>query len=410
MGGREVGGLANQLACRMHFEVPSDIDRVARYWNTNNIATENGLKAVDMFDAIDRGEIKFIWIMSTNPIVSMPEADRLKAALLKCEMVVVSDCLEHTDTTDVADILLPAASWGEKNGTVTNSERRISRQRNFIPPMGDAKPDWWIISKVAQALGHIDEFDYQHPYQIFNEHAGLSAFENGGDFPVRDFDLTGLMNLTEQSYNNLQPIQWPVNNQYPEGRKRFFDDGVFFTANKRAQFISLSARLPIAQTSNEFPIIMNTGRIRDQWHTMTRTGKTDKLLQHISEPFVDIHPNDAQRYNLKQDDLAIVKNNNGEIIVRVKITDAQTLGNVFVPMHWTGQFSSKGRMGALVNSITCPISGQPENKHTPVIIEKYDSKWFGFLMLSEPANDQLLSCDYWAHIPFNINNSDEDKK
>ncbi len=410
MGGREVGGLANQLAGRMHFEKPGDIDRVARYWNATNIATDNGLKAVDMFDAVDRGEIKFIWIMSTNPLVSMPEADRLKAALLKCEMVVVSDCLEHTDTTAVADIVLPAASWGEKNGTVTNSERRISRQRNFMPAMGNAKPDWWIITQVAQRLGFKEAFDYQHPYQIFNEHAGLSAFENGyDDFPARDFDLSGLTDLSEQAYDDLQPIQWPVNKDYPNGRQRFFDDGKFFTANQRAQFVSLTARLPIAKTSHEFPLIMNTGRIRDQWHTMTRTGKTDKLLQHMPEPFVDINPKDAATYQLQQNDLAVINNQHGEIIVRVKITKAQTQGNIFVPMHWTSQFASKGRMGVLVNSITCPVSGQPENKHTPVKVKKFDSQWFGFLMLAEQPEALSAECDYWAHVPFNIQEKQDDK-
>ena len=403
MGGREVGGLANQLAGRMHFEKPEDTDRVARYWKTRSIATDNGLKAVDMFDAIERGEIKFIWIMSTNPLVSMPEADRLKAALLNCEMVVVSDCLEKTDTTEVADILLPAASWGEKNGTVTNSERRISRQRNFMPPLGNAKPDWWIITQVAQKLGFKEAFDYQHPYQIFNEHAGLSAFENGYDsFPARDFDLSGLTHLTEKSYNDLQPIQWPVNKAYPNGRQRFFDDGQFFTANKRAQFVSLNPRLPVTKTTSDLPLIMNTGRIRDQWHTMTRTGKTDALLQHLSEPFVDIHPTDAEAYSLQQDELAVINNNHGEIIVRVKISKAQTPGNIFVPMHWTGQFASKGRMGVLVNSIVCPISGQPENKHTPVAIKKFNSQWFGFLMLTEQPEALSSKCDYWAHVPFDI--------
>jgi len=409
MGGREVGGLANQLAGRMHFEKPGDIDRVARYWNAPNIATENGLKAVDMFDAVERGEIKFIWIMSTNPLVSMPEADRLKAALLKCEMVVVSDCLEKTDTTDVADILLPAASWGEKNGTVTNSERRISRQRNFLAPFGNAKPDWWIISQVAQKLGHKEAFDYKHPYEIFNEHAGLSAFENGYDqFSARDFNLSGLTDLSEQAYDDLQPIQWPVNKDYPNGRQRFFDDGKFFTANQRAQFVSLTARLPDTAISSELPLIMNTGRIRDQWHTMTRTGKTDKLLQHLPEPFVDIHPKDAMEYELLQDDLAIINNDHGEIIVRVKITKAQTAGNIFVPMHWTSQFASKARMGVLVNSITCPLSGQPENKHTPVAIKKYPSQWFGFLILANQPEALTSISDYWAHVPFDIQKDSDD--
>jgi assimilatory nitrate reductase catalytic subunit len=403
MGGREVGGLSNQLAGHMGFEKPEDIERVSRYWNAPNIATQQGLKAVDMFDAVESGDIKFIWIMSTNPLVSMPEADRLKAALLKCEMVVVSDCLEKTDTTEVADILLPAASWGEKNGTVTNSERRISRQRNFMPAMGNAKPDWWIITQVAQRMGHSTEFNYQHPYQIFNEHAGLSAFENGyDDFSVRDFDISGLTHLTEETYNDLQPIQWPVNKSNPQGRERFFDDKKFFTDNQRAQFIGINARLPVAKTTTALPFIMNTGRIRDQWHTMTRTGKTDRLLQHIPEPFVDIHPEDALANHLQQDDLAIINNDHGEIIVRVKVTKSQTRGNVFVPMHWTSEFASKGRMGVLVNSITCPVSGQPENKHTPVGVKKYLSQWFGFLILAEQPKKLSSICDYWAHVPFNI--------
>lgn len=407
MGGREVGGLANQLAARMHFENPLERDRLKRFWKTDNIPHSSGLKAVDMFDAVARGEIKFIWIMSTNPLVSMPEADRLKAALLQCDMVVVSDCLEKTDTTAVADILLPAASWGEKNGTVTNSERRISRQRSFMPALGDAKPDWWIISQIGQKLGHKQAFDYQHPYQIFNEHTALSAFENGyDDFPIRDFDLSGLSPLNQQQYDALQPIQWPVNKDYPQGRQRFFDDELFFTANRRAQFIAINARLPVNQASDTFPLIMNTGRIRDQWHTMTRTGKTDHLLQHIAEPFVDIHAIDANRFQLQQDDLAIIKNDHGQIIVRVKISKSLVPGHIFVPMHWTSQFSSQGRMGVLVNSIVDPISGQPENKHTPVAIEKYDSKWFGFLMVPQAFADtnSTLPCDYWSHIPFNIAN------
>jgi assimilatory nitrate reductase catalytic subunit len=409
MGGREVGGLSNQLACHMNFEKAEDIERVARYWNAPNIATEHGLKAVDMFDAVERGEIKFIWIMSTNPLVSMPEADRLKAALLKCEMVVVSDCLEKTDTTNVADILLPAASWGEKNGTVTNSERRISRQRNFMPALGNAKPDWWIITQVAQRLGHSAEFNYQHPYQIFNEHAGLSAFENGyDDFPVRDFDISNLAGLDEKEYNDLQPVQWPVNKDYPMGRERFFADGKFFTENQRAQFVGINSRLPVAKITHALPFIMNTGRIRDQWHTMTRTGKTDRLLQHTSEPFVDIHPEDAIANHLQQNDLAIINNDNGEIIVRVKVTKSQTHGNIFVPMHWTSEFASKGRMGVLVNSITCPISGQPENKHTPVAIKKYPSKWFGFLILADQPTELSAICDYWAHVPFNIQQDTEE--
>lgn len=403
MGGREVGGLANQLAAHMDFNNPEDIDRVKRFWNATHMAEKEGLKAVDLFNAIEAGQIKFLWIMSTNPLVSMPEADRLKLALEKCEMVVVSDCQKETDTTKVADVLLPAAGWGEKNGTVTNSERRISRQRNFLPTAGNSKPDWWIITQVAKKLGFSDAFPYQHPYEIFNEHAALSAFENGDNgHRKRDFDLSGLTRLTQQQYDNLQPIQWPVNQQYPNGRQRMFDDGEFFTPEKTARFIPISARYPVLKKSKSLPFIMNTGRVRDQWHTMTRTGKTDRLLQHISEPYLDIHPHDAAQLQLKEDTIARVHNPNGEVLARVKITTQQRAGEVFVPMHWTGQFSSKGRMGVLVNSITDPISGQPESKHVPVAIEKYPAAWFGFLLLTQQAAEP--DCDYWAKIPFEHGN------
>lgn len=403
MGGREVGGLANQLAAHMDFSNPEDVDRVSRFWQASNMAQENGLKAVDMFDAVEHGEIKFIWVMSTNPLVSMPEADRLKAALETCEMVVVSDCLEKTDTTAVADVLLPAASWGEKNGTVTNSERRISRQRNFIPMAGESKPDWWIITQVAQKLGFASEFPYDHPAQIFEEHAQLSGFENGIDgHRKRDFDISGLTKMSQKQYDDLAPIQWPVNQEHPEGSARMFEDGEFFTANKRAQFIAITSRLPVTAASNELPFIMNTGRIRDQWHTMTRTGKTDRLLQHISEPYVDIHPKDADALEVNADDLARISNLHGDLLVRIKITDKQPPGQVFVPMHWTGQFASKGRMGVLVNSIADPISGQPEAKHVPVAIHKYQANWFGFLILNNQP--ETIPCDYWASIPFQHGN------
>lgn len=399
MGGREVGGLANQLAAHMDFANPEDVERVQRFWNASHMADKEGLKAVDLFDAIEAGKIKFLWIMSTNPLVSMPEADRLKQALKKCDMVVVSDCQEKTDTTAVADVLLPAAGWGEKNGTVTNSERRISRQRNFIPTAGNSKPDWWIITQVAQKLGFVQAFPYQHPSEIFNEHAALSAFENGVDgHRKRDFDLSALVGMSQQEYDDLQPVQWPVNQEYPQGRQRMFDDGEFFTPEKTARFIAVTARYPALRKTSHLPFIMNTGRIRDQWHTMTRTGKTDRLLQHISEPYIDIHPSDAKQLQLQEDMIARIHNPHGHILARVKLSEQQRAGEVFVPMHWTGQFASKGRMGVLVNSITDPISGQPESKHVPVAIEKYPAAWFGFLLLLD--DDVVPGCEYWSKIPF----------
>ncbi|RPI58854.1 MAG: nitrate reductase, partial [Lysobacterales bacterium] len=205
MGGREVGGLANQLAAHMDF-APESVDRVGRFWSAPRVAANAGLKAVDLFDAVERGAVKAIWIMSTNPVVSMPDAERVRRALAKCDLVVVSDCVRDTDTTRCAHVLLPAATWGEKSGTVTNSERRISRQRRFLPVPGEAQPDWWIVAQVARRMGFAAAFDYDSPAAIFREHARLSAFENDG---ARSFDIGAVASLSDADYDSLLPFQWP---------------------------------------------------------------------------------------------------------------------------------------------------------------------------------------------------------
>jgi assimilatory nitrate reductase catalytic subunit len=224
MGGREVGGLANQLAAHMDF-MPEHVDRVARFWNAPAIARKPGLMAVDLFEALHGGDVKAVWIMSTNPVVSMPDADRAAEALRRCDLVVVSDCMRRTDTTAYADVLLPAAAWGEKSGTVTNSERRISRQRAFLKAPGQSRPDWWIVTEVARRMGFADAFAYRSPAEVFREHARLSGFENGG---MRAFDIGALGDLTDSDYDALAPVQWPL----PAGRdlpRRLLGGGRFFT-------------------------------------------------------------------------------------------------------------------------------------------------------------------------------------
>lgn len=359
MGGREVGGLANQLAAHMDFNTPEDIDRVARFWGSNAITRAPGLAAVELFDAIHDGRIKAVWIMGTNPVVSLPNADKVKQALQRCEFVVVSDCIAQTDTTALAHVLLPAQGWSEKEGTVTNSERRISKQRALLPPAGEAKPDWWIISQVAQRMGFADAFCYQSPADIFREHAALSGFENNGR---RDFDISGLAGLSATDYGQLQPTQWPINAAHPQGTSRLFAEGNFFTASQKAQFIAVIPRLPVHALNTDYPLVLNTGRLRDQWHTMTRTALAPKLNQHRSEPFVEIHPQDAKQYGLSADGFAWITSQWGRMLARVLITDTQKPGHLFVPMHWTAQYASQGRMGALVNPVFDPISKQPESK------------------------------------------------
>jgi len=393
MGGREVGGLSHQLAAHMDFSSADDIERVARFWNTSNIAQKPGYPAVELFDAIYDGKVKAVWIMGTNPVVSLPNADKVKQALQGCEFVVVSDCIADTDTTALAHVLLPAQGWSEKDGTVTNSERRISRQRALFKPAGGAKPDWWIITQVARRMGFEQAFHYQSPVEIFREHAALSGFENNGQ---RDFDISAFADMSRHDYDRLQPTQWPVNQAYPQGRARLFEDGQFFTESGKAKFIAVTPRLPVNSPDQAYPLILNTGRLRDQWHTMTRTAIAAKLNQHKAEPFVEVHPVDAQSYGLVGNSLAMIESHWGSMIARVQITDSQLPGSVFVPMHWTEQYASRGRMGALVNSIVDPISNQPESKHTPVRIKAYQPVWQGFILSRGELS--MVAPDYWVKI------------
>jgi assimilatory nitrate reductase catalytic subunit len=380
MGGREVGGLSHQLAAHMDFSSTDDIERVARFWETDAIARKPGLAAVELFDAIHDGKIKAVWIMGTNPAVSMPNADKVIEALRRCDFVAVSDCMAETDTTALAHVLLPALGWSEKDGTVTNSERRISRQRALFSPAGEARPDWWIITQVARRMGFERAFPYESAAEIFREHAALSGFENNAEQGLRDFDISAFESISRDDYDQLQPIQWPVNQAYPQGRARLFADGQFFTPSGKAQFIAVTPRPPVNPPDENYPLILNTGRLRDQWHTMTRTALAAKLNQHKPEPFVEVHPIDAQRHALEAGTLAVIESRWGSMIARVQITDSQQLGSVFVPMHWTREYASRGRMGALVNPVVDPISKQPESKHTPVRIQAYRPAWQGFIL------------------------------
>lgn len=391
MGGREVGGLANQLAAHMGFGKQEDIDRVAKFWQAPNMAQNEGLKAVDMFKAIDAGKIKAVWVMATNPVVSMPDADAVREALRKCDLVVVSECVADTDTAKMADVLLPATTWSEKNGTVTNSERCISLQRGFLQPPGKALDDWQIMTRFAHAMGWQDAFPYSHPVDIFREHARLSALDND---QLRGFNIGALQEISVHDYQNLKPIQWPVTAQAPAGTKRLFGDGQFFTPTKKATLVAVRSRLPqLAPRVDQ--VIMNTGRIRDQWHSMSRTGTSAKLMGHIDEPYIDVHPDDIIQFQLEQGKLAQLKNRGAVFYGRVKANAGQRRGEVFVPMHWNDKYAASSRADALVNDIVDPICGQPEFKHSPVTIWPYRQAWNGFLIC---ISDIAPKTEYWAKI------------
>ncbi len=393
MGGREVGGLANMLAAHMQIENAGDRDRVQRFWSSPAMAQKPGHKAVDLFRAIGDGQIKAVWIIGTNPVDSIPDANAARAALLACPFVVVSDVIAETDTTACAHVLLPAAAWGEKDGTVTNSERRITRQRAFLPLPGEARPDWRIICDVAARMGFADAFAFENAAAIFREHAALSAFENDG---ARDFDIGGLSALDDDAFNALAPVQWPQRAGAPAGDTRFFADGGYFTPDRRARFVPTPVPSRAKLTTPERPFTLNTGRIRDQWHTMTRTGKAPRLMAHAPEPFCELHPQDAASVGVKHGDLVEIDAGHARAVMRAVVTPQQRRGSVFAPMHWTDRFAAQARIDALVDPACDPVSGQPGLKNTPVCVAPFVSAWSGFAV---SARRPLPKTDYWALAP-----------
>ncbi|MBX2855614.1 MAG: molybdopterin-dependent oxidoreductase [Rhodobacteraceae bacterium] len=392
MGGREVGGLANMLAAHLDIDNASHRAEVQTFWRSPTICSTPGLKAVDLFKACGDGRVKALWIMSTNPAVSLPEADSVAAAIRNCPFVVVSDIVAETDTTALADVLLPATGWGEKDGTVTNSERRISRQRAFLSSPGETRPDWRIICDVAAAMGWHDAFNYDSPAAIFREHAALSKVAERLGL---DFDISAYAEISNTGYDALQPFHWPANaaNRVATHGYRFFQDGGFFTKTRRGRMVPVSYRPPARVTSQRYPLRLNTGRVRDHWHTMTRTAKAARLSSHMAEPYVEIHPADAKRSKIDPATLVTVESPFGAIVARALITDRTPEGLVFCPMHWTNQWSSKGRVDAVLESVTDPISGQPESKAAPIRLSPFEPAWHGFAVARREFRPATA---YWA--------------
>jgi assimilatory nitrate reductase catalytic subunit len=389
MGGREVGGLANMLAAHMEIENADHRNLVGQFWNAPRVASEQGLKAVAMFDAIAAGKVRAVWIMGTNPAVSMPDAGKVRSALADCPFVVVSDVMASTDTMRFAHVKLPAAAWGEKSGTVTNSERRISRQRPFLPLPGEARPDWDIVSDVARRMGFGAAFGFASAADVFAEHAALSGHENEG---TRDFDISAFAAIDRDGYEQLEPFQWPMRGEQISGRERFFAEGGFYTPNGKARFVVPARQKP--EIGDAGALIFNTGRVRDHWHTLTRTGKSARLSQHIAEPFLEIHPEDALRRGIHHAELVRAGNEYGSVVLRALVTGRQRPGSVFAPMHWSDEFASGACVDRLAAPDVDPVSGQPALKQAKVEVERFAAKTFGFAVTRDKP--ETGGAAYWS--------------
>jgi assimilatory nitrate reductase catalytic subunit len=383
MGGREVGGLATMLAAHLDIENPDHRARVRAFWGSPRIADRPGLKAVDLFRAVGEGRIKALWIMGTNPAVSLPDADGVREALARCPFVVVSDVTASTDTARMAHVLLPALGWGEKAGTVTNSERVISRQRAFLPPPGEARADWWALAQVGRRMGWPAAFAWESPAQVFAEHAALSSVAG------RDFDIGAWAGCTDADYDAMRPFRWPA----PAGgggAARFFADGGFQTPDGRALLIPTPWVAPPAAEG----LRLNTGRVRDHWHTMTRTGLSPRLSAHIAEPYAEIHPDDADRLGVGAARLIEVEGPGGRAVLRARVTEDTPRGSIFAPFHWTGETAPASRVNAAVTTGCDPLSGQPGLKGGMVAVRPARVAWFGFAIAR--ARPDLRACAYGA--------------
>jgi len=289
--------------------------------------------------------------------------------------------------------LLPAAAWGEKDGTVTNSERRISRQRPFLPMAGDARPDWWMVAQVARRMGHGEAFAYRSAADIFREHAALSAFENEG---ARDFDIGALAQLDDDAFSALDPVQWPARSGRSDNQTRFFADGEFFTPDRKARLVAPQRPALYSVNTDQFPLRLNTGRVRDQWHTMTRSGLSPRLAHHTAEPFVEIHPDDAAEARIRDGGFARLRSRYGSCVLKAVVAEGQRRGSLFAPIHWSAVTASSARIGEMVAPATDPHSGQPEAKATPVSIEPVAFAYRGFVLARVPL--AMPEEAWWARV------------
>jgi assimilatory nitrate reductase catalytic subunit len=404
MGGREVGGLSNLLSAHRDMSNPSDRAQVAAFWGVQDVPAQAGKSAIEMFQAAADGEIKALWIACTNPAQSLPDQSTVRRALQRAEFVVLQEAFKTTATANYADVLLPASSWGEKLGTVTNSERCISRVRRAVASPGQAQPDWVIgvrfAKHLAPLLGHKRVLDMNSfmPYatdslelgveQIWNEHRQTT--EN------RDLDITGL------TYSKLEqegPQQWPYPSGSSSGEKRLYTDGVFPTPSGRARFTA-PKYLGVHETVDpKYPFALNTGRLRDHWHGMSRTGSVAKLFGHVSEPVVQMHPQDIARRLLVEGELVCVTSRRGSLVLPLEASSQVGLSQAYIPMHWGEEFltgcsitgSKIGGVNALMPSVYCSVSKQPELKHAAVHIKSAKLPWNLFAMVSMNAGDSASS-------------------
>ncbi|MDU8454945.1 molybdopterin-dependent oxidoreductase [Pseudomonas syringae group sp. J254-4] len=400
MGGRETGSLSNLLPGHRDAANPEHRAQVAHYWGVDSLPAKPGLSAIELFEQLQNGTIKALWIACTNPAQSLPDQNRIRQALETCPFVVLQEAFKTTETARYADLLLPAASWGEKEGTVTNSERRISNVRKAVAPPGEARSDWAITVDFAQRLQKRLQpdasalFDFHTPKALFDEFKGLTV--------GRDLDMSG---IDRELIDLHGPQQWPFPRGASVGTPRLYTDGIFPTDSGRAQFLSEPYIAAKELRDADYPLTLNTGRLRDQWHGMSRTGTAARLFGHVSEALLSLNPQDMQRHDLQPGDLVKLISRRGELLLPVGGDDSVACGQAFLPMHWGDRFL-KGGVNALTQPAFDPVSKQPELKHSGVRIEKAYLPWQFFALIEGNVQQQMERlrplCDVFTYLSMGL--------
>ncbi|MCU0463915.1 MAG: nitrate reductase [Anaerolineae bacterium] len=363
MGGRELGGLAQLLPGFRQIEKADDRRQLEQAWGVQarSIHPQSGLTALEMFRGLEEGRIKAIWIVCSNPIASFPNTERARRALQNAELVIVQDCFDN-ETVPYAHVVFPAAQWVEKTGTMTNSERRVSRGFQRVEPPAEAKPDWWIFSHMAQALGY-EGFEYDSIDQIWDEYRALTE--------GTPCDQSG---ITNARLNAGEAIQWPCPHESHPGTPRRYLDKQFATADGRANFVVTEHQRPREQASADYPFTLTTGRLASQWHTMTRTGKIPRLARQAPTPYVDIHPEDAAAHVISEGQQVQVSSRRGAITLEAHLSDKVGRGVLFMPFHWGDNFAPGGGINLLTHDAYDPYSKQPEYKACAVALQRVSER------------------------------------
>jgi anaerobic selenocysteine-containing dehydrogenase len=363
MGGREVGYMSNLLPGHRDVTNAEHREQIARIWGVSakKIKPKPGLDAVSMFEAVEAGDVKALWVVGCNPLATMPNANQVRRALARAELLVVQDCYHPTETTRLAHVLLPAAMSLEVEGTMTNSERRVSLLQPCVAPPGDARPDWEIGTRFAALLGFEEQFSYTSAGDVFEEHKRCCA-------DVYALQMNGI------SYRRLRrhAVQWPCPDHSSHGVARRYRNKIFATRNGRAQFHPVDYRAPADALTPRYPFTLNTGRLASQWHSRTKTGHVAKLNKVNPEPFVSVHPTDAGNLGLKNGDAVRVVSRRGFARSTLQLDDGVRLGTLFMPFHWGQLHDEHGCANAVTHGEFDPISRQPELKFSAVRLEKVE--------------------------------------